>query len=55
MYEYYRQAQEIVPAKISKVLYRLFTSEGFQIVNTRYVFCLWSELQVIKFSSIYFV
>ena len=36
MYEYYRQAQEIVPDQISKVLHRLFTSEAFQIVNTRY-------------------
>ena len=36
MYEYYRQAQEIVPDSISKVLHRLFTSEAFQIVNTRY-------------------
>ena len=36
MYEYYRQAQEIVPDAISKVLHRLFTSEAFQIVNTRY-------------------
>ena len=36
MYEYYRQAQEIVPDAISKVLNRLFTSEAFQIVNTRY-------------------
>jgi len=34
MYEYYRQAQEIVPDSISKVLHRLFTSEAFQIVNT---------------------
>ena len=36
MYEYYRQAQEIVPDAISKVLHRLFTSEAYQIVNTRY-------------------
>ena len=36
MYEYYRQAQEIVPPAISKVLHRLFTSEAYQIVNSRY-------------------
>ena len=36
MYEYYRQAQEIVPPQISKVLHRLFTSEAYQIVNSRY-------------------
>jgi len=34
MYEYYRQAQEIVPPAISKVLHRLFTSEAYQIVNS---------------------
>ena len=36
MYEYYRQAQEIVPPVVSKVLHRLFTSEAYQIVNSRY-------------------
>ena len=46
MYEYYRQAQEIVPNAISKVLHRLFTSEAFQIVNTRY-----SEQFLIKISK----
>ena len=35
MYEYYRQAQEIVPPHIGKVLHNLFNSEAFQIVNTR--------------------
>ena len=38
MYEYYRQTQEIVPPHISTALHRLFTSEAYQIVNTRYVF-----------------
>ena len=37
MYEYYRQAQEIVPGDIGKVLHRLFTSEAYQIVNSRYI------------------
>ena len=36
MYEYYRQAQEIVPSGIRKVLDSLFTSEAYQIVNSRY-------------------
>ena len=36
MYEYYRQAQEIVPPHISKALHRLFSSEAFQIVNKRW-------------------
>ena len=35
MYEYYRQAQEIVPPKIGKVLHDLFNGEYFQIVNSR--------------------
>ena len=35
MYEYYRQTQEIVPDHISVALNRLFTSEAYQIVNTR--------------------
>ena len=37
MYEYYRQAQEIVPPAIGKALTRLFTSEAYQIVNSRYM------------------
>ena len=36
MYEYYRQAQEIVPLGIRKVLDSLFTSQAYQIVNSRY-------------------
>ena len=38
MYEYYRQAQEIVPPHVSNALHRLFTSEAYQIVNSRYIF-----------------
>ena len=38
MYEYYRQTQEIVPVYIGVALDRLFTSEAYQIVNTRYAF-----------------
>ena len=37
MYEYYRQAQEIVPSGVRKVLDSLFTSKAYQIVNSRYV------------------
>ena len=42
MYEYYRQAQEIVPPDISRDLSRLFSSKAFQIVNTRYLLRLYS-------------
>ena len=35
MYEYYRQAQEIVPPHIGKVLHRLFQGDAYKIVNTR--------------------
>ena len=35
MYEYHRQALEIIPPHIGKVLHELFKSEAFQIVNTR--------------------
>ena len=38
MYEYYRQAQENVPPHIGRVLHELFTSEAYQIVNSRYPF-----------------
>ena len=38
MYEYYRQAQENVPSHIGSVLHQLFTSEAYQIVNSRYLF-----------------
>ena len=37
MYEYYRQAQEIIPPHIGQVLHALFNSEAFHIVNTRLV------------------
>ena len=43
MYEYYRQAQEIVPVYIGRVLYAVFTSDAYKIVNTRYVFRLPSK------------
>ena len=39
MYEYYRQAQEIVPSGVRKVLDSLFTSKAYQIVNSRYAVC----------------
>ena len=65
MYEYYRQAQEIVPDDISKVLHRLFTSDAYQIVNTRYVFIQllfilssqlnWTQLENCKWSTYYFI
>jgi hypothetical protein len=35
--EYYKQARELVPADIGKELHKLFNSEDFMIVNTRYV------------------
>ena len=38
MYEYYRQAVEIVPPYIGRVLYKIFTSNAYKIVNARYVF-----------------
>ena len=39
LYEYYKQAKELVPDDIGKELNKLFTSQAFQIVNTRYVVC----------------
>ena len=46
MYEYYRQTQEIVPPEISKTLHRLFASEAYQIVNSRYTlfFSCWDSI-----------
>lgn len=41
MYEYYKQARELVTDEIGTVLQRLFDSESFQIVNTRQV--LWED------------
>ena len=35
MYEYYKQAKEMIPADIGKTLHKLFNSEEFIIVNTR--------------------
>ena len=56
MYEYYRQAQEIVPDAISKVLHRLFTSEAYQIVNTRYSeYSFYKSLNSFIFYYHYFV
>ena len=37
LYEYYKQAKELVPDDIGRELNKLFTSQAFQIVNTRYV------------------
>ena len=37
LYEYYKQAKELVPDDIGRKLNKLFTSQAFQIVNTRYV------------------
>ena len=36
LYEYYKQAREMIPNDIGKVLHKAFNSEEFQIVNTRY-------------------
>ena len=46
MYEYYRQTEEIVPPVIGAALKRLFTSEAYQIVNTRYVFTFYRMLSI---------
>ena len=35
LYEYYKQARELVPEDIGKELNKLFSSQEFQIVNTR--------------------
>jgi len=48
MYEYYRQAQEIVPIYIGRVLHKIFTSEEYKIVNSRYVRLLLSKPQTFK-------
>ena len=37
LYEYYRQAYEQMPTDIGDELVKLFNSEAFVIVNTRYV------------------
>ena len=35
LYEYYKQAREMIPADIGRVLQKTFQSEDFQIVNSR--------------------
>ena len=35
LYEYYKQARELVPADIGEELNRLFTGKEFQVVNIR--------------------
>ena len=35
LYEYYKQTRELIPPDIGDELHKLFTSEAFQIVNTR--------------------
>ena len=35
LYEYYKQAREMIPGDIGQVLEETFRSEDFQIVNTR--------------------
>ena len=37
LYEYYKQTRELIPADIGAELHKLFNSEEFQIVNTRFV------------------
>lgn len=36
LYEYYKQARELIPEDIGEELVKLFNSEDFIIVNTRY-------------------
>ena len=36
LYEYYKQAREMLPEDIGQELHKLFNSEEFQIVNHRY-------------------
>ena len=35
LYEYYKQAREMIPDDINKELYKTFNSEDFRIVNVR--------------------
>ena len=37
LYEYYKQAREMIPGDIGQELQKTFMSEEFQIVNTRYM------------------
>jgi hypothetical protein len=37
VYEYYKQARDLVPADIGREIHKLFNSEDFMIVNTRCV------------------
>ena len=36
LYEYYKQARELIPKDIGQELHKLFNGEAFQIVNSRY-------------------
>ena len=36
LYEYYKQAREMIPQDIGKILQKLFTSDEYILVNTRY-------------------
>ncbi len=36
MYEYYKQAKEMIPNDIGKTLNKIFTSEEYILVNTRF-------------------
>ena len=38
LYEYYKQAREMIPDDIGRELHASFNSEEFQIVNTRSVY-----------------
>ena len=42
LYEYYKQAREMIPDDIGRELHTSFNSEEFQIVNTRSVFWIFS-------------
>lgn len=37
LYEYYKQTRELIPGDIGAELHKLFNSQEFQIVNTRFV------------------
>jgi hypothetical protein len=36
LYEYYKQTRELVPGDVGIELHKLFNSQDFMIVNTRY-------------------
>ena len=48
LYEYYKQAREVLPADIGRELQTLMTSEEFIIVNTRYI-CKTLKISFITF------